>query len=155
MEKLLPDYLPRLKAYEGLRCKAYKPVGEKPSVFYTIGYGHYGASEGDRITPAEAHELLCSDVQAVCDALRKSCPDLVRRLNSSRFTAVVDFVFNVGLTNFKRSTLYRKMLRNLDDPSIANEWRRWTYSAKRYLPGLAKRREYCISLWFDSDQHYE
>lgn len=42
--RVTEDYIKQLKRMEGLVNVAYKPLGEKPTELYTIGYGHYGVN---------------------------------------------------------------------------------------------------------------
>lgn len=144
--ELRKDYIGQLKKFEGFRAKAYKPAGEKDTAFYTIGYGHYGAEKGDTITRAEAHDLLLSDL----DKVQKQILDLFPKglcLSSDRWTALVDFVFNVGIGNFQRSTLYKYIRYNPNDWRIPSQFLRWVYSGDKKLPGLERRRRYCVRLW--------
>ncbi len=52
----------KIKEFEGLSLKAYKPVPTEK--FYTIGYGHYGADvkKNQVITEKQAEELLRKDL---------------------------------------------------------------------------------------------
>ena len=51
-----------IKRYEGLRLTSYK--AHKSEIFYTIGYGHYGADVGMGavITRERANELFDKDI---------------------------------------------------------------------------------------------
>lgn len=53
---------------------------------------------------------------------------------------LVDFVWNVGITNFKNSTILKKVNRG-DCRSAGAEFNRWVYSKGIYLQGLANRRK--------------
>ncbi|NEP37557.1 lysozyme, partial [Moorena sp. SIO3B2] len=61
-------------------------------------------------------------------------------LTDNQFSALVSFVFNIGPTAFRRSTLLRK-LNHGDDQGAANEFLRWNKGGGRVLLGLSKRRE--------------
>ena len=69
-------------------------------------------------------------------------------LTKGQFDALVSFVFNVGVQAFRISTLRRLVMSNPDGPKIADEFRRWVYAANKKLPGLIKRREKEIELYY-------
>ena len=69
-------------------------------------------------------------------------------LTQEQFDALVSFVFNVGVQAFNVSTLKKKILKNPNDPTIADEFRRWVYAGNKMLPGLVKRREQEIKLYY-------
>ena len=132
-----------LKEYEGLRLKAYRC----PSGVLTIGYGHTKkVKPGDVIDKETAHRFFVEDVEDVerlLDAERYSSA-----LSQGQYDALVSFIFNLGWGKFRSSTLRKKLLCNVDDLSIPNEFRRWVYGTdpksgkKVKLPGLVKRREW-------------
>lgn len=148
--KLRNDYIERLKAFEGLKVQAYKPKGEKnTNGVLTIGYGHLGARAGETITESEADALLRLDIARVEAELKSVLPPTLS-LSDDRYTALVDFVFNCGISNFKRSTLFRLLRYNPNDWRLPNEFMRWVYSGKVRLQGLVKRRQYCKDLWLSN-----
>jgi lysozyme len=65
------------------------------------------------------------------------------RLNQNQFDALCDFVFNVKVDEFLRSTL-REFLKEGDYRSAALEFPRWVYAEVNgewvKLPGLVTRR---------------
>ena len=139
-----------LKEHEGLRLKAYRC----PSGVLTIGYGHTKkVKPGDVIDKETAHRFFVEDVEDVerlLDAERYSSA-----LSQGQYDALVSFIFNLGWGKFRSSTLRKKLLCNVDDLSIPNEFRRWVYGtdpktgAKVKLPGLVKRREWEASMYED------
>lgn len=130
-----------IKRFEGLRLKAYLCPAGKP----TIGYGHTkDVKLGDVITEEEAEQLLREDLIAVENEINKHNLNL----NQNQFDALVSFVYNVGIGNFRSSTLLKKIKANPNDESIANEFKRWVYSNGKRLPGLVKRREEEAELYF-------
>ena len=68
-------------------------------------------------------------------------------LSNDRWDALVSFIFNIGWGQFKKSTLRRKLLVNIEDESIPDEFRKWVYSKGKKLPGLVKRREWEAQLY--------
>ena len=122
-----------IKQFEGLRLKAYLC----PAGIWTIGYGHTsGVSPNSFITIQEADEYLHRDVAAIEMQLNK----LNLSLRQCLWDAIVSFVFNVGIGNFKASTLLAKIRINPDDNSIIDEFLRWVYANGKVIRGLQKRR---------------
>lgn len=148
MLRVTEDYIKQLKRMEGLVNVAYKPLGEKPTELYTIGYGHYGVKYGTTIDSAGADALLRSDLGRVEEQIKSL--DLPY-LSTSRWCAVVDFVFNCGIRNFRKSTLYRLIKSGADDELIANEFKKWVYSGNKVLAGLKRRRSYEAGLWLKNE----
>jgi lysozyme len=70
--------------------------------------------------------------QTVIDAVKVT-------LNQNEFDALVSFVFNVGESAFRDSTLLRK-LNSGARMQATNEFHRWTYAGGKYYNGLANRR---------------
>ena len=133
-----------IKQFEGLRLKAYLC----PGGVWTIGYGHTaGVKSGMVITEAQAEEFLLSDIAV----FEKAVNDQKLALTQNMFDALVSFTFNVGVGNFKRSTLLYKIKVNPWDNSIMDEFLRWVYSKGRVLPGLQRRRLAEMKLYFSND----
>ena len=133
-----------IKQFEGLRLKAYLC----PGGVWTIGYGHTaGVKSGMVITEAQAEEFLQSDIAV----FEKAVNDQNLALTQNMFDALVSFTFNVGVSNFKRSTLLCKIKVNPLDNSIMDEFLRWVYSKGRVLPGLQRRRLAEMKLYFSKD----
>lgn len=86
------DGIQRIKRWEGLRTKAYKPVPTER--YWTIGYGHYGpdVQEGEVITPTRAEKLLKGDIGEAERAVRSAAP----WSNQQQFDALVSAVYNLG-----------------------------------------------------------
>lgn len=130
-----------IKQFEGLRLKAYLC----PAGIWTIGYGHTsGVSPNSFITIQEADEYLHRDVATIEMQLNK----LNLSLRQCQWDAIVSFVFNVGIGNFKASTLLAKIRINPDDNSIIDEFLRWVYANGKVIRGLQKRRLTEMKLYF-------
>lgn len=132
----------KIKEFEGLRLRAYRDAVGKP----TIGYGHtLGVKMGQRITELQAEEMLRQDLWVA-----GRFPNTIKEINTQgKYDAVVSFIFNLGVGSFKRSTLYRRILRHAPDKMIQAEFRRWTHSGGKVLPGLVKRREWEARRWME------
>lgn len=145
MKKTLDHAAPLIREHEGLRLKAYTcPAGK-----WTIGYGHTGAgvTAGTTITKERAERLLAADMQ---DALKAVRALVVVPLTVTQEAALVDFVFNLGATRLRNSTLLRTI--NAGDPKdVPVQFRRWVYAKSngktQRLPGLVKRRDAECALW--------
>lgn len=130
-----------IKQCEGLQLEAYLC----PAGIWTIGYGHTSdVSPNSFITIQEADEYLHRDVASVEMQLNK----LNLSLSQCQWDAIVSFVFNVGIGNFKASTLLAKIRINPDDNSIMDEFLRWVYANGKVMRGLQKRRLAEMKLYF-------
>ena len=129
-----------IKSFEGLRLKSYKC----PSGIWTVGYGHTGkdVKPGMTITREEAEALLKKDIERFEIGVEKVIDENIT-LTSNQFSALVSFSFNVGLENFKKSTLLKLINSGHKDDLelIHKQFSRWVYANKKVLPGLVKRRE--------------
>tara|TARA_R110000824_G_scaffold63129_1_gene166360 strand:- start:272 stop:799 length:528 start_codon:yes stop_codon:yes gene_type:complete len=124
-----------IKKSEGLRLVAYLPT---PNDVWTIGYGHTEtAAEGMKITKKGADALLLQDLAWVEDAVN----DLVKvDINQNQYDALCSFVYNLGKTNFKNSTLLR-LLNEGDYQGAADQLPRWNKQKGKVLRGLTIRRK--------------
>jgi lysozyme len=123
-----------IKAHEALRLTAYMPT--KNDV-WTIGYGHTKtARKGMTITESAAESLLRGDLAWVEATLAKH---VKVPLTQPQYDALASFIFNLGATNFAKSTLLRK-LNASDYVGAANELPRWNKQKGKVLRGLTKRR---------------
>lgn len=135
-----------IKKHEGFRPRAYRC----PAGVWTIGYGHTGGvKSGDVITAARGEELLREDLAHAERVIDMQCLPL----SQNQFDALVSLVFNIGEGNFLRSTLLRKAKRNVNDPAIADEFRKWNKArvsgSLTPLAGLIRRREDELKLYFE------
>lgn len=119
--------------FEGLALSAYRcPAGR-----WTIGYGHTATTvEGMQIDATQAAALLRLDLEV---AEEKVAALVNVPLNDNQFAALVSFTFNVGVGQFSRSTLLRKL--NLRDyASVPDELLRWVNVKGELSRGLLRRR---------------
>lgn len=123
--------------YEGLSLGIYYDQGGK----LTIGYGHLITKEdGDKfkngITQDQAEQLLIEDIQPKVDAVNNL---VTVDLNQNQFDALVSLVFNIGVGNFKTSTLLKRV--NVGNhAAAATEFLRWIYVGDVVSKGLQNRR---------------
>jgi lysozyme len=109
-----------IKAREGLRLRAYQCGAGK----WTIGYGTTkDVSPGMEITKEEAEELFLKDILDIEDEINQ----LIKiNLNDNEYTAIVSFIYNIGITRFRTSTLL-KLLNQNNKQLVANEFIRWRF----------------------------
>jgi lysozyme len=123
------------KHFEGLFLHAYLC----PARIWTIGYGHTaGVKPGDVTTEPRATEDLSGDIIDAVNGALRCCPTLA--LYPDRLAAIADFVYNLGETRLKASTLRRKV--NEGNWNAAREeLKKWVWGGGKKLPGLVLRRE--------------
>ena len=96
-----------LKRFEGCSLEAYPDpgTGDEP---WTIGYGHTGDNihPGTTITQEQADDLLIQDLAKFERGVEQYT---LTSLNENQFSALVVFVYNVGLHNYTTSTLLKKL----------------------------------------------
>lgn len=134
----------KIKEFEGLRLSAYKCAGG----VLTIGWGHTkGVRPGMTITTDKAQQFFEEDIEAVEEMLKRE--PYYPRLSDCRVDALVSFIFNLGWGNFKGSTLRKKLMFDVEDSTIPDEFRRWVFSKGKRLPGLVTRREWEAQMYED------
>jgi lysozyme len=92
---------------EGVRNKAYKDS----KGLWTIGVGHLIKPDEQHLitatlTDAEVEALLKHDLKWCSEAVERHVPPT---LTQNQFDALYSFCFNVGETNFKRSTVVKRI----------------------------------------------
>lgn len=127
-----------IKNFEGWRSVAYRDaVG-----VLTIGYGHTSAAgkpevkTGLNISKEQGEEILRTDVRKFA----KGVEALVKiELTGNQFGALVSFAYNVGLGNFKKSSVLRVV--NAGQLSrVPDRLALWNKAGGRVLKGLVRRR---------------
>ena len=132
-----------LKYFEGCKLTAYQDsVG-----VWTIGYGHTkGVYDGMTITQDQAEQMLLSELEEYEGYIK----DMVTvPLTQNQFDALVVWVYNLGPTNFRNSTLLKEL--NAGNYNAAGqEITRWNKAGGKVLAGLVKRREAEAQLFSDT-----
>jgi lysozyme len=122
-----------IRESESLRLTAYLCPAGVP----TIGYGHTGkdVKMGMIITKARADALLKSDCEYVENQIehfllngegsRRLSPD--NMFDQNQFDALVSFIFNIGIGNFRNSTVARLVKRGepKGSPKIKAAFQMW------------------------------
>lgn len=121
--------------FEGLRLRAYRC----PAGIWTIGYGHTrGVTPDMTISKSTAIKWLEEDLRAAKEIVLLNTRGI--HLTTSQLDALTSFVFNIGSTRFRQSTLLRKIKAGANPKDIATEFSRWVKAGNTVLPGLVKRR---------------
>jgi lysozyme len=145
-----------LKAREGCVLNAY-PDPSTSTTNFAIGYGSSKMPNGEKVRPghtiteAQSIELLKKRLDEEFEPTVRSEIANVQGLKQCQYDALVSFCYNVGVANFKKSTLLKKVKANPDDPNIAYEFMKWITSEGKIINGLVYRREWEVILYFDRD----
>lgn len=146
--KITREAIALIKKHEGLRLEAYLCPSKIPTIGYGATFYQDGSKVklGDKLTEKEASDLLEYHLRHFERGLR---PLVKVPLNDNQFSALISFVFNLGLGNFKTSTL-RKVINSgkATEEEIRAQFNRWVFSAGRKLNGLIKRRKDEADLYF-------
>jgi lysozyme len=62
-------------------------------------------------------------------------------LNDNEFSAIVSFVYNIGVGAFAKSTFLRLLNSNTDRVTVSEQMLRWNKAGGKELPGLTRRRQ--------------
>lgn len=135
------DAVELAKHHEGFRARAYlDPIG-----IPTIGYGltryfhrpgNVKVRMGDFITEDEAAYALQYVMQSFIDQVA----DVITvELDQHQVDALASFIYNIGVTNFRNSTMLR-LINAGDFDGAAKQFPRWNKAGGKVLPGLTRRR---------------
>ncbi|EPY6315030.1 lysozyme [Campylobacter coli] len=136
-----------LKNIEKLRLKPYNDQNGKEITSYvkgaTIGYGHLiGQNEWDLykngITLQEADKLFKSDLLPFENAVKNS---INSSLAQNEFDALVILCFNIGIDNFKNSSVAKIINgEKTGYKTLKEAWIAWNKSQNKVMQGLINRR---------------
>ena len=87
--------------------------------------------------------LLNDDIRTLLPTLETA---ITVPVNDNQFSALVSFVFNIGVGAFKRASLLRKLNAG-DYAAVPKELMRWVRAGGKVLAGLKRRREAEARLW--------
>lgn len=129
-----------IKQFEGCKLTAYQDsVG-----VWTIGYGstYYEnmqkVKQGDKVSQQRANEIF----EFVASRFARNVDDIITsKPTQNQFNAVVSLAYNIGLGNFQKSTLLKKLNKNPNDKTIKDEFMKWVNAGGRKLQGLVNRRK--------------
>tara|TARA_Y100001937_G_scaffold125171_1_gene191418 strand:+ start:963 stop:1406 length:444 start_codon:yes stop_codon:yes gene_type:complete len=136
-----------IKKFEGCELEAYKCAAG----VWTIGYGSTkGVKEGDSINQEDADKLLMAEMKEYEGYINNM---VEVNLEQNQFDSLVSWVFNLGPSNLKNSTLL-KVLNSKDYQGVPAQIRRWNKANGKVLEGLERRR-LAESLLFEGKEWHE
>lgn len=127
-----------IKRFEGCRLAAYPDPGTGGEP-WTVGFGHTGPEvhKGLQITQEQAEAYLRKDVSRFAEGVDRLVGDTP--VTQAQFDAMCSLAYNIGLGNFGKSTVLRK-LKEGDAIGAASGFMLWTRAGGKELPGLVTRR---------------
>ena len=130
----------KIKEFEGFSNTAYRCAAG----VWTCGIGHVkGVTPTTRCTRQEAERWLMEDLAPV-EAYLNTMAEVDTQ---GKYDALCSFIFNLGMGNFKSSTLLKKIKAGAPTAEIQAEFKRWVYAKGKKLKGLVRRREWEASRW--------
>ncbi len=138
-----------IKRFEGYRSKAAR----LPDGRWTLGYGHTRtAREGAQVSEDDAEALLLYDLMPVQAAINEA---VFTPLSQNQYDALASFTFNIGVDNFRRSSVLRRVNEgNLIQAACALEmWRKADLDGERIVvDALVRRRSAEKTLFLTPEQ---
>ena len=130
-----------IKQFEGLSLKPYLDAVNIP----TIGYGSTYYRDGKKVTlndkPISQDEANLLLEHIANKDFGDKINTLVKvELNQNQFDALVSFCYNLGIGNFKSSTLLKK-INQADFKGASEEFIKWNKAGGKILDGLTRRRQ--------------
>ena len=137
-----------IKKFEGYSDRPYKC----PAGIPTLGYGNTYYPNGvkvkltdKQITKEYANEMLAF----VADNFAKDVLKVVKsNITVNQLNALTSFAYNLGMTNFRNSSLLKLVNNNPNDANIAKEFLKWNKANGKVLNGLTNRRIAESALYF-------
>ena len=135
-----------IKGFEGVRTRAYKDSVGIPTI--GIGFIKYSTGKrkgtsvkmGDTITPEEIKQEFLVQVQQYVRAVNNAIKlEVKEEMTQNMFNALVSLCYNIGVGNFSRSTLVKK-LNAKDFNGASNEFLKWNRAGGKVVQGLTNRR---------------
>ena len=136
-----------IKKFEGCKLKAYLC----PAKVWTIGYGNTFLEDGtpvkkdDVIDQETANILFLNIVKLFYVSVDKM---VTSNVSQNQFDAMVSLSYNIGLGNFKKSSVLKKANINPDDKTIEVSFNSWNKGGGKILKGLVNRRADEVKLYF-------
>lgn len=140
-----------IQHYESCRLYPYLDSVKKP----TIGWGSTYYENGTPVTmndPPITQQRADDLFSFYLEKFYSEVYDLlVDELAPTEVGALTSLAYNIGIGNFKSSTLLRKVNQNVDDPTISDEFLKWSHAGGKVLEGLLKRRKTEAHLYFTGE----
>jgi lysozyme len=153
--------IPLIKEFEGLHDGDLSMIGLQPKPcpagIWTAGWGHALKTHDEKrflkgskdkaeayrqcacMTLEQADDLLLKDASAALKSLLDASPVMMYQ-SPARQAALLSWVFNLGIGNYRASTL-KKRVDATDWKGAKTESVRWNKSNGKVLPGLDRRRK--------------
>ena len=139
---LSPQGASDIIASEGTRTEAYYDAVGIPTI---CNGSTRGVFIGMTSTLDQCEKRLIEDTTYAGVEIKR---DVKVKLTQGQYDALVSFVFNVGNTAFRHSTLLVKI--NAGDCTGAGaQFQRWIYADGKVLPGLKARRAKEAARWLE------
>ncbi len=125
-----------IKRFEGYRHRSAQLADGR----WTIGYGHtLTAREGAEVSEQDAEALLIYDLIAVAHSVNEW---IYTPLTQNQFDALTAFAFNIGLDNFRGSSVLRRLNEGaLIQAACAMElWRKAEFEGEKIVVDALVRR---------------
>lgn len=136
-----------IKQWEGFRSTMYLDIASLP----TIGYGTLIDTKEEQwlmtavIDEPTAERLLRTDVRPIEVFVSQVVSKLI---NQNQYDALCSFVYNLGRTALRKSTLLKMINTDPNDVWITHEFEKWCYADGKRSEGLLKRRKAEAELYF-------
>lgn len=122
-----------IKKFEGFKSHAYQDSGG----LWTAGFGWtHGVTMDTVMTKEQAEANLIERVEEI----QKQVDMLVKfPLSRNQEAALISFVYNVGIDNFKNSTMLKKINEAYIEEA-GKEFLKWCHVKGQFIEGLLLRR---------------
>ncbi len=133
-----------IKRFEGYRRTAAQLIDGR----WTIGYSHTKtARPGAEVSEADAEALLIYDLMEVSGAINDW---VFTPLSQNQFDGLAAFVFNVGLDNFRQSSVLRRLNEGalLQAACAMEMWRKADFEGERIVVDALVRRRAAEKMLF-------
>ena len=142
---LMHEFEGYAKDIGGGRVQAY-PDPATGGAPWTIGYGSTGPEivKGTVWTKAQAQARFQRDLEHFANGVEHALAGA--KTTNAQFAAMVSLAYNVGLANFRSSTLLKKHKAG-DFVGAKAEFARWNRAAGKVMAGLTRRRAAEASLY--------
>jgi len=138
--RLIKPFEGYAREVEGGACRSYPDPGSHGAP-WTIGWGSTGPDvKQDTVWSREqAEKRLRHDVSEIAAELINLSPGLLTATDE-RVAALISFAYNLGLGNYRKSTLKMRVDAN-DWVGAQREIVKWNRASGRVMAGLVRRRE--------------
>jgi len=138
-------------AFEGFKSKPYQDSGG----VWTIGYGTTFYPNGTAVKgsdPAITTQQGIQYLQSHANSqVSPGLNSLLPGISQNQFDALSCFIYNVGMGNFKTSSLLRDIKAGAGTDVITADFAKWNKGGGQVLAGLVKRRAAEADLYCNSN----